>query len=62
MAYHSTRPGETKYHTCRNCDVGNNIEKKYLAEGMGTSRALCDKCSELTKNSKCTPGTPTPAT
>jgi len=60
MAYHSTK-SEGIYHECRNCDVGNNIEKKYLKEGKPAGAVLCKRCRELKDQGKCVPGTPIPA-
>ena len=44
--YHSTRPGETVHHNNNSCTEGNNIEKKYLAQGTG-GRPLCSRCAGL---------------
>jgi hypothetical protein len=45
--FHSTRPGETKYHDNNACTEGNNIEKKYWASGKGVGRTLCAHCARL---------------
>ena len=60
MAYHSTMsPGV--YHECKNCTVGNNIERQYLREGKPGAATLCQQCDDKQKNKSCTWGTPTPA-
>jgi len=62
MAYYSTEkdPPEV-YHVCRNCTKGNNIEKRYLAEGKPPGARLCEDCARLQRQGQCIPGTPTPA-
>jgi len=45
-AYHSTRTGETVHHNNNACTEGNNIEKKYLAQGTG-GLPLCKRCAGL---------------
>jgi hypothetical protein len=44
--WHSTRPGETVYHDNTACTEGNNIEKRYLADGTA-NRPKCDHCARL---------------
>ena len=53
--YHSTKSDSDNFHLCRNCPVGNNIEREYRAGGKGDKRKLCVKCRELIddKNKVC---------
>ena len=60
MSYYSKRD-PTIYHSCKNCTVGNNIEKENLSEGQPTGARLCKDCADLQREGRCTPGTPTPA-
>jgi hypothetical protein len=50
--FHSTRPGETKYHNNNKCTEGNNIEKHYLAQGTGGRTTLCAHCARLNAEGK----------
>jgi len=62
VAYYSTAETDPKvYHVCRNCHVGNNIGKQYLAVGKPPGYRLCKRCKELQDNGDCEPGIPTPA-
>ncbi|HMG01590.1 MAG TPA: hypothetical protein VK596_00570 [Edaphobacter sp.] len=45
--WHSTRPGETKYHDNNACTEGNNIEAYYFKWGTGLGRILCSHCQRL---------------
>lgn len=60
MAYYS-KLDSSIYHTCKNCTVGNNIEKANLREGQPAGARLCRTCSDLRSQGNCKPGTPTPA-
>jgi len=60
MAYH-TKLDLDIYHTCRNCSVGNNIDKANLREGKPGAAKLCKVCKDLQAEGNCKPGTPTPA-
>ncbi len=60
MSYYS-RLDSSIYHTCRNCHVGNNIERENLREGQPAGARLCNECSDLRNRGNCQPGTPTPA-
>jgi hypothetical protein len=44
--YHSSRAGTKVYHIFSDCFLGNDIEKKYWASGMG-DKTLCDRCEEM---------------
>ena len=62
MAYYSTEKDRPdRYHECKNCHVGNNIGKQYLAEGKPPGARLCEICARLQRQGNCTPGTPIPA-
>lgn len=50
-AFHSTRPGETRYHDNSACTEGNNIESHYLASGTG-GRPLRSHCERLASEGK----------
>ena len=47
--YWSTRKGETEYHVCSNCTVGNNIEADYLKSGFSAPAGytLCSRCKKI---------------
>ena len=47
--YWSTRAGEDKYHVCKNCTVGDNIESDYLKSGPNppSGYSLCDRCKRI---------------
>lgn len=46
--WHSTRPGETRYHNNTDCTEGNNIEKRFFVPSNGTGNlTLCDHCARL---------------
>lgn len=47
--YWSTRQGETVYHVCGNCTVGDNIEPDYRASGQvhPANLILCDRCKRI---------------
>ncbi|MBU0611007.1 MAG: hypothetical protein KKI08_24210 [Armatimonadetes bacterium] len=60
MAYHS-KLDTSIYHECKNCTVGNNIEKANLKEGKPAGASKCKVCATLQSEKKCTWGTPTPA-
>ena len=60
MAYYS-KLGTGKYHVCKNCPEGNNIERENLREGQPADARLCIRCTDLRSKGNCTPGTPTPA-
>jgi len=60
MAYHSKKI-EKIYHTCRNCHIGNNIEKENLRKGKPYNPRLCRECEEIQKKGNCEPGIPIPA-
>jgi hypothetical protein len=60
MAYHTTKDPKI-YHACKNCTVGNNIEKENLAQGIPSGARLCKECQDLQANNRCIPGTPSPA-
>jgi hypothetical protein len=61
MAYYSALKTGI-YHECRNCDVGNNIEKQHLKTGQPEGAVLCERCRTLKSEGKCVSGTPIPAT
>jgi len=62
MAYYSTQKRRPEvYHVCKNCTRGNNIEKRYLAEGKPRGVRLCKICVRLQRGRKCRAGTPIPA-
>lgn len=60
MAYY-TRKDPTIYHVCKNCYVGNNIERENLVQGTPPGARLCEICARLQRERNCTPGKPTPA-
>lgn len=60
MAYY-TKKDLTIYHQCKNCTVGNNIEKTNLVQGQPPGARLCKECQDLQTKGRCTPGTPSPA-
>jgi hypothetical protein len=60
MAYYS-KESPSVYHVCRNCHVGNNIERENLKQGTPPGAKLCDECERLQREGKCNYGTPTPA-
>jgi len=60
MAYY-TKKDPKIYHVCKNCKVGNNIERENLAQGIPPGTRLCKECEELQDKRQCIPGTPTPA-
>lgn len=60
MAFY-TRLDPSKYHICRNCHVGNNIEKENLKTGIPNNSKLCPICEDLKGKGDCEPGVPTPA-
>lgn len=41
-AWHSSQKTKV-YHNNKNCDTGDNIEKKYMESGTGGKR-LCKEC------------------
>src|ERR1043165_55854 len=47
--YWSTRVGETRYHVCKNCTVGDNIESDYRKSGPNppSHLSLCDRCKDI---------------
>lgn len=49
--FHSTRPGEDRYHDNSACTEGNNIEQHYWKSGTG-NRPLCAHCSRLDSEGK----------
>ncbi len=60
MAYY-TKKDPTIYHVCKNCYVGNNIERENLARGIPPGASLCQVCARLHRQRDCEAGTPTPA-
>lgn len=44
--YHSVLPSAHVHHNNNRCEVGNNIEKKYLRQGTA-GRPLCHRCAQL---------------
>jgi hypothetical protein len=60
MAYYSKLNPEI-YHICKNCTVGNNIEKHNLVEGQPPGARLCKNCADMTSQNRCIHGTPIPA-
>ena len=60
MAYYSIKVLNI-YHVCKNCTVGNDIEKENLKVGQPAGARLCDECKDLQGQYKCEPGVPTPA-
>lgn len=60
MAYYSALEPE-KYHVCKNCTTGNNIEARNLREGKPEGARLCKDCAELQSKGECIPGMPKPA-
>jgi hypothetical protein len=59
--YSKAYPRPKIYHVCQNCNVGNNIEAKYLVAGKPPGAKLCQNCARLRKKGKCIRGIPTPA-
>lgn len=57
MAYYSKAKPDV-YHECRNCTVGNNIEKDNLTTGNPGGAILCKECADLQRQGKCKSGTP----
>lgn len=47
--YWSARQGEDKYHVCKNCTVGNDIEADYYRTGLSAPAGykLCDRCQKI---------------
>jgi len=35
------------YHTCKNCTLGDNIEKDKLKRGNPGRRHLCQRCKDI---------------
>jgi hypothetical protein len=70
MAYYSKECPEI-YHVCQNCHLGQNIEEKFLVEGMpnpvrgGDGKLkkprVCKVCARLCRAGDCIPGAPIPA-
>lgn len=45
--FHSLKPATRQvYHNNSSCTEGNNIERRYLAQGSG-GRRLCEHCYRL---------------
>ena len=35
------------YHVCKNCTLGDNIERDKLESGKLGNRRLCDRCKDI---------------
>ena len=51
MLWHSKE--QDVYHTCTNCDLGNNIEDRNLVRDETGGKRLCERCHILRNSDIC---------